>query len=164
MSIAFAFSKISTKTLSDHSQRVHHPVGQQNTTAFGEKCSVGVHLNIIQVHTQNVGHFTLAMSHFVLVMSYAPYCTVLIWLAYGMSFLPCISHTRWATKCSESRAIAQAQEEGHGGGYIAMTLTYKMATRKLKNLTQKVAKVKLFECNHHQNTQVKLPTCSLHNP
>ena len=55
-----------------------------------------------------------------------------------------------------------------------MTLTYKMATRKLKNLTQKVAKVKLFECNHqqnighgkqhHQNTQVKLPTCSLYNP
>ena len=49
----------------------------------------------------------------------------------------------------ESRAIAQAQEEGHGGGYIAMTLTFKMATTgKWTNLTQKVAKVKLFECNH----------------
>ena len=91
-----------------------------------------------------------------------------------MSFLPCISHTRWAMKCSESRVIAQAQEEGHGGGYIAMTLTYKMATTgKWTNLTQKVAKVKLFEWNHqqnigqkqhHQNTQVKLPTCSLYNP
>ena len=70
--------------------------------------------------------------------------------------------------------IAQAQKEGHGGGYVAMTLTFKMATTgKWTNLTQKVAKVKLFECNHqqnigqkqhHQNTQVKLPTCSLYNP
>ena len=40
-------------------------------------------------------------------------------------------------------------EEGHGGGYIAMTLTFKMATTgKWTNLTQEVAKVKLFECNH----------------
>ena len=46
-------------------------------------------------------------------------------------------------KCSESRAIAQAQEEGHGGGYVAMTLTFKMATtgkwtvspRKLQRLS-----------------------------
>ena len=55
-----------------------------------------------------------------------------------------------------------------------MTLTFKMATTgKWTNLTQKVAKVKLFEWNHqqnigqkqhHQNTQVKLPTCSLYNP
>ena len=68
---------------------------------------------------------------------------VLIWLAYGMSILPCISQTRWAMKCSESRAITQAQEEGHGGGYIAMTLTFKMATTgKWTNLTQKVANVK----------------------
>ena len=42
------------------------------------------------------------------------------------------------------RAIAQAQEEEHGGGYIAMTLTFKMATTgKWTNLTQKVANVKL---------------------
>ena len=100
-----------------------------------------------------------------------PISQVLIWVAYGMIFLPCISHTRWAVKCSESRAIAQAQEEEHGG-YVAMTLTFKMATTsKWTNLTQKVANV--VECNHqqnigqkqhHQNTQVKLPTCSLYNP
>ena len=55
-----------------------------------------------------------------------------------------------------------------------MILTFKMATTgKWTNLTQKVAKVKLFEWNHqlnigqkqhHQNTQVKLLTCSLYNP
>ena len=68
VSIAFAFSKISTKTLSDHSQRVHHPVGRQNTTVFGDKCPVGVHPTIIQGHTRSVGHL-------VLTMSYAPYFT-----------------------------------------------------------------------------------------
>ena len=45
--------------------------------------------------------------------------------------------------------IAQAQKEGHEGGYVAMTLTFKMATTgKWTNLIKKVAKVKLFECNH----------------
>ena len=83
---------------------------------------IGIHINQdTLLMTGNVGHFTLTMS-------YSPYFTGTDLISLWRGFLPCISHTRWAMKCSESRVIAQAQEEGHRGGYIAMTLTFKMAT------------------------------------